>query len=115
MPRIPDAHLASVVFVYPSLDAARRGHQVGGSGFVVNTPTPNTRWRVRYVVTNRHVVDGGGHWIRLNRDGGTHVVHLGPENWHFPDAADDIAIAALPLPSGVAPYELSLDTLTRSP
>ena len=31
VPRIPDVHLLSVVFIYPSEDAAREGAQCGGS------------------------------------------------------------------------------------
>ena len=39
VPRIPDVHLQSVVFIYPSEQDALDGRQLGGSGFVVNYPT----------------------------------------------------------------------------
>jgi hypothetical protein len=111
MPRIPDEHLRSVVYVYPSEEAARLGRQVGGSGFVVNYPSGIGLWRIRYVVTNQHVVDGGGHWVRLNHLGGTHVVHIPPDAWEPAPGGDDFALAVLRLPPNVTPMELSLDNL----
>ncbi len=83
MPRIPDAHLESVVFVYPSRDAATRGERVGGSGFVIDYGSGIGDWRIRYAVTNAHVVEQGGHWVRLNRVGfrGLHIAAIPPENW----------------------------------
>lgn len=114
MPRIPDVHLQSVVFIYPSEAAARAGEQVGGSGFVVNCPSGVGQWRIRYVVTNQHVVDDGGQWVRLNHPGGTHIVHIPPDDWiHSPDG-DDFALALLRLPEFVAPYELGLDVLAAT-
>ncbi len=115
MPRIPDVHLQSVVFVYPSEEAALTGEQVGGSGFVVNAPA-RVGGRIRYVVTNQHVVDQGGHWVRLNHPQGTHVVHIPPDQWVSAPDGDDFALAVLRLPAHVVPYELSVDSLglTRS-
>jgi hypothetical protein len=110
LPRIPDEHLQSVVFMYPSDDAAREGKQVGGSGFVVSSLAGVGDWRIRYVVTNSHVVDGGGHWARLNRFGGMHVVHIPPDDWYH-GGLDDFAFAVLRLPEHVKPFELTLDTL----
>src|ERR1044071_4166617 len=109
MPRIPDRDLLSVVFVYPSEEAAKAGKQVGGSGFVINYPASGSRWRIRYVVTNQHVVDGGGHWIRLNHPGGTHTVHIPPDDWTSAPGGDDFALAILRLPEHVVPSELSVD------
>lgn len=111
MPRIPDVHLQSVVFIYPSRDAASAGHQVGGSGFVVNYPSRVENWRIRYVVTNQHVVDRGGHWVRLNHPGGSWAVHIPPDQWVSAPGGDDFALALLRLPSYVVPYELGLDVL----
>lgn len=110
MPRIPDAHLQSVVFIYRSEEAARTGAQHGGSGFVVNYPAGIGDWRIRYVVTNAHIIDSGGQWVRLNCSGGTYILHIPHDQW---DTAppDDFAIAVLRLPPQVAPFELSLDTL----
>jgi hypothetical protein len=101
------------VFVYPSQETAERGERVGGSGFVVNYSSGIGNWRIRYVVTNAHVVERGGHWVRLNRGGftGTHIVYIPPDEWTWAPSGDDFAIALLRLPSEVVPYELSLDTL----
>ena len=109
MPRIPDDHLRSVVFIYPSQAAAEAGRQEGGSGFVVDFPSGVANWRIRYVVTNVHVIDGGGHWVRLNGPTGSHVVHIPPEEWTAGDKGDDLAVALLRLPEEVMPYQLSLD------
>lgn len=111
MPRIPDVHLQSIVYIYPSDQAAAEGQQVGGTGFVVNYAAQGTNWRIRYVVTNQHVVDGGGHWVRLNDPAGTHIVHVAPENWEPAPNGDDFAVSLLPLPGHVRPYELSLESL----
>ena len=111
MPRIPDVHLQSAVFIYPSEAAARDGQQVGGSGFVMNYPSGVGSWRIRYVVTNQHVVDGGGHWVRLNHPGGTYCAHILPDQWISAPDGDDFALAILSLPEFVVPYELSLDSL----
>lgn len=111
MPRIPNEHLLAVVFIYPSEGAAQEGAPVGASGFVVNVPSGVAPWRIRYVVTNKHVIDNGGHWVRLNRYGGTHCVHVPPEDWAVPTQDDDLAVAVLRLPEGVRPFELSLDSL----
>jgi hypothetical protein len=112
LPRIPDVHLQAVVFIYPSEDAAHEGLQVGGSGFVVNYPSGVRDWRIRYVVTNKHVVDGGGHWVRLNSPDGSYTVDIPPDEWQWAPGGDDFALAVLRLPGRVAPYELSLDSLS---
>lgn len=109
MPRIPDRHLQSVVFIYPSREAAERGDQVGGTGFVVTQPTGVGNSRIRYVVTNEHIVSGGGHWVRLNHLGGTYVKHVPPDEWEWAPDGDDFALATLALPDYVVPYAVALD------
>jgi hypothetical protein len=113
MPRIPDVHLQSIVFLYPSREDAERGEQVGGSGFVINHLSGVDPWRIRYVVTNAHVVDHGGHWVRLNRVGsaGLQIVHIAPDDWVWAPGGDDFALAVLRLTPDVVPYELSVETL----
>jgi len=114
VPRIPDDHLRSVVFIYLSEQDAHEGRQAGGSGFVVNYPSRVGDCRIRYVVTNAHVVDGGGQWVRLNYLGGSYTVHIPPEQWET-SPPGDFAIAVLVLPEHVAPFELSLDSLALTP
>ena len=110
MPRIPDEHLQAVVFVYPSETAAHDGEHVGGSGFIINTASADG-WMIRYVVTNQHVVDHGGHWIRLNHPRGHYIVHVPPEEWTRAPNGDDFAIANLRLPAEVQPMHLTLVSL----
>ncbi len=110
MPRIPDVHLQSIVFVYASAEAAAEGRSSGGSGFVVNYPSGIGDWRIRYVVTNAHVMEGGGQWVRLNHPGGTYTVHIPADQWETAPP-NDIAVALLRLPPQVTPFELSLDSL----
>ena len=112
MPRIPDEHLRSIVFIYDSIEAAREGRQVGGSGFVVNCTSGVGNFRVRYVLTNQHVLDHGGYWVRLNNPIGPHphaVVHVPEEKWFRAPDDDDFAIAVLPLPTTIRPLEITLE------
>jgi len=107
LPRIPDVHLQAVVFIYPSREAAKQGQRVGGSGFVVEYPTQVPGIALPYVVTNGHVIDSGGQWVRFNIPGGTYVHHVPPEEWlTFPP--DDFATAPLNLPFHVRPYAIPL-------
>lgn len=109
MPRIPDRHLQSVVYIFPSEENAHSGEQAGGSGFVASYPSERGNWMFQYVVTNQHVVDRGGHWIRLNHAEGTHVVHIPPDDWVSAPDGDDFALALLDVPEHVKPYWLALD------
>lgn len=106
MPRIPDNHLQTVAFLYPTEADARAGQKVGGSGLVISVASGVADWRIRYIVTNAHVIEPAGAWVRLN--------YPGPERFWFgyiPFAAwinngvDDVAIALLALPPHVTPYE----------
>lgn len=110
MPRIPDVHLQSVVFIYPSVDAAQRGVQAGGSGFVISYPS-GTGWNIRYVVTNKHVFDNNGIYVRLNypHGRGFHVVGISADLWTEAPGEDDFVVAVLPLPDAIQPYELTLN------
>lgn len=51
---------------------------------------------MRQVVTNSHVVAGGGRFLRANRlDGSVHITEIPPDNWiHAP--LDDVATASFP-------------------
>ncbi len=110
MPRIPDVHLRSVAFIYDSEQAANEGHQAGATGFVANYPSGVGNWRIRYIVTNKHVVDHKGHWVRLDHQSGTHTVHIPPDEWVDAPGDDDFALAVLRLPESVALFALPLDS-----
>src|SRR3954452_14318057 len=104
MPRIPTDMLNSVVYLYPNVDAAEEGRGFGGTGFIIDmspdgeSPS-STPLRFRYVVTNRHIVDGArgepAHVVRANTaDGGTVCITTEPEGWIF-NPRHDVAIHRL--------------------
>jgi len=70
MPRIEDAYLEAVIYLYPSELTASRGEAIGGTGFLMMRPLDNEPpFGVMYAVTNAHVIepDGGNSpVIRLN-------------------------------------------------
>src|SRR5271156_3587167 len=74
MPRIRDAYLDCVIYLYPSEHYAEVGARMGGSGFLVGIPTGQAGMWLTYAVTNRHVVERGGHVIRVStKDGGKEI------------------------------------------
>ena len=99
MPYIPQNVINSVFYLYASVDDARAGRDPGGTGFLVWFPhLPGTHV---YGVTNWHVaVQNGFSVIRLNtNDGSVDVIDLGPEDWHFLPARQDVAVVPLSLGS----------------
>ena len=96
MPRIHRQHLDCVFYLYKSREDAEAGINIGGTGFLVATPTSDGLGH-HYGVTNWHVaVKSGASVIRLNTvDGGIDIIELGPEDWLFEPGKDDIAIAPL--------------------
>jgi hypothetical protein len=91
MLRIPDFILDYSVFIYPSVTDAEQGKQAGGTGFVVAYETQASSWL--YVVTNRHVVDGGGSVVRFNTyDGKADAIEFKPSDWTRHDTHDLAAI-----------------------
>lgn len=107
MPRIGDAFLECAFYLYPSREAAEKGTDAGGTGFVVGVESVRRpgRWFL-YAVSNRHVVwDGGSCVIRLNRrDGGAEAFETEPTEWTPHPAGDDLV--AIPLGVGIQPYKL---------
>lgn len=102
MPRIKDAILDCVIYLYPTESDARNGERAGGSGFLVGIPSKvyERTWYV-YAVTNSHVIregEGNSPVIRLNtKDGQMDVLNLESANWfHHPDG-DDIAVCPIGL------------------
>ena len=73
LPRIPDIILNSIVYLYRDEEEAETGAEVGGSGFLLVTPSrarlvsPNARRATHiYVVTNAHVIESGSSVVRVN-------------------------------------------------
>jgi hypothetical protein len=96
MPRIHDSYLDCVLYLYKSRDQAIRGERRGGTGFLVgilSEVNPNVVFI--YAVTNRHVVQNGSLFIRLNtQDGATDVLESAIGHWQF-SADQDIAVAPI--------------------
>ncbi len=68
MPRISDHTLECVIYLYRSTHEAMEGINIGGSGFLVAMPSDSLRVfsYFVYAVTNKHVIQGGASFIRLN-------------------------------------------------
>ncbi len=94
MPRIPDANLESVVYLYPNKADALAARQAGGTGFLVAVCLTEPRWQV-YVVTCEHVAkDNIG--VRINtKDGKADVLEI--PRWVAHPGGDDLAVAPLDL------------------
>lgn len=111
MPTIHRQLLSSVVFLYPSEEAAREGRSEGGTGFLTAVPTGEL-WTVEggklpqemdeseerhlYIVTAAHVVkSGGAKVVRFTFKEETEVVELPEEAWTCAPDATDVAVAYL--------------------
>jgi len=103
MPRIHDAFLHSVFFVYPSIQAARSGKPAGGTGFLVCVKLKqNSEYSQIYAVTNKHVVEGCGPNVvlRLNSDEGVEYLPTLKGDWvPHPSGTYDIAVLSLDMPN----------------
>jgi hypothetical protein len=102
MPRIHDAFLHSVFFVYPSMQAARRGQSAGGTGFLVCIKfKENSEYAQIYAVTNKHVVEscGSNVVLRLNSDEGVECLATVKGDWvPHPLGTYDISVLPLDMP-----------------
>lgn len=93
--KISPQYLEVVVFLYPSIEAARDATNIGGSGFLVGIPYATVEGPLHiYAVTNRHVVLNGAQTIRtLGRDRTVMALSL---DWTLHPDGDDIAVALVP-------------------
>jgi hypothetical protein len=99
VPKIPDAALRAVVYLYKSREDAETGKPFGGTGFLVGVQTGISDIRAIYAVTNYHVaVSGGASVVRVSKiDGGVDVFDLDPSEWIFKPGGYDVAITPLAL------------------
>jgi hypothetical protein len=99
MPRIPQNVINGVFYLYRDRADADAGRNPGGTGFVVRydgTFTEMVPGHHFYGVTNSHVACGAFSTIRLNKkDGGTDIIELGPDQWHFIPGKYDVAVVPL--------------------
>lgn len=89
MPRIQDAILDCVVYIYDDVPHAQAGVAIGGSGFLISVPLEkNPEKAVPYVVTNSHVIRRAGDTpvVRLNtKDDGMAIHPYRADDWtHHP-------------------------------
>ena len=93
MPRIHDAYLDCVVYVYPTEVDAEDGTRAGGSGFLVGVPSTGLKqnfWFL-YAVTNQHVIKGGT-VLRMNtRAGEKSIAPTTRTSWIAHPDGDDLA------------------------
>jgi len=107
MPRIEDSLLDAVVYMYESEEDAKVGIRTGGSGFLATIPIPGMGHAFqRFVVTNRHVVDGGFTVARMtSRNEDVVVRKFGPaEEWAFAEGGVDLAV--WPFQTQVATFDM---------
>ena len=95
MPAIDRDQLNCSVYLYPSAESARDGANAGGSGFLIGLSTGVEDYEHVYVVTNKHVIDGGNHTLRLNTPhGGFDTLDSKPDDWTVA-TDDDLAVLGL--------------------
>src|SRR2546427_11001625 len=98
VPRVPDELLAAVVFLYPSENAAKEGVKAGGTGFLVDIHSRLSGHKFRYLVTNRHIANGGFHVVRANTEDGFDILRIPAKAWVVHRDGDDVAAAAIETP-----------------
>ncbi len=103
--RIHPAHIKSVFYIYGSEDEARKGAEVGASGFFVGIPkATDPKDYFVYAVTNVHVIgaikkENKTPVIRFNTDDGqSEILSVPFSAWKYHPAGDDVAICQIELP-----------------
>jgi hypothetical protein len=93
MPPIPRHLLDCSFYLYPSVKSAEDGAESGGSGFLVHVQSKHEGFVHLYALTNKHVVDAGCRFLRLNRhDGKLDVISSEPDAWTPHPEGDDITV-----------------------
>jgi hypothetical protein len=93
MPRIPEYIADCSVYLYASEDAAKRGQDAGGSGFLVHIYSSVPGYLYLYAVTNRHLIEDGFCVLRLNRKSGdTDNIVTTADDWFLHPEDDDVAV-----------------------
>lgn len=103
MPRIPEIILNSTVYLYPDVEDAQCGSEIGGSGFLFGWPSQSGCSKAVhcYAITCRHVVLGGSPVVRVNlrdRSSGyekTFSMDFSKDDWVC-HSDQDIAVCPLP-------------------
>jgi hypothetical protein len=102
MPPISDKLLGSVVYLYPTREAARAGEKIGGSGFMTSVPLIHTEGGItlsaHYIVTNRHVAEKASVARALTYGGETEIFDTPAGGWYHHSDGDDVSVFPLVLP-----------------
>ena len=96
VPRIPDAYVNSVVYIYPTPQAAERSGRGGGCGVLVGVgfeKIPNLAHI--YVVTNIHV-KARNRIVRYNTRRGPQILDLTTSRWFDHPEGWDVSVCQLP-------------------
>jgi hypothetical protein len=85
------------VYFYDSKQAALDGDSSGGSGFLVAVPIEGHEgWGSLYAVTNKHVLDKGYRFLRLNKKtGGVHPIETVRDHWRDHEDGFDVSAYSL--------------------
>jgi hypothetical protein len=115
MPRIAERILDAVIYLYPSVRAARDGEDAGGTGFLVSLPSEaHPEGRHVYAVTAWHVINpdrGNAPVIRLNTQAGeTEEIDRTEQDWTRHPDGDDLAVC----PLGIQPEWFKFHSIPTS-
>lgn len=98
MPLIPPHLLRTVFYLYPTLDDAQNGKEIGGTGFFVGIRLQSDPRRVVvYAITNAHCLDDlSTLFLRINLKNGTSgFVEQPRKEWLVHPRGDDLAACQL--------------------
>jgi len=110
VPRLPDEFIAISVMLFGSQEqAANATGPPTGVGCLLQRKamraSDKREFQLVYVLTNSHVVSGGGRWAKIKTTTDPVVEEISPEGWVHADV-DDLAIALLGVNAG---YEYVID------
>jgi hypothetical protein len=112
VPTVPFDILDCTIYLYASREAAEKGEQAGGSGFLVSVPLPGYPAVTVYAVTNSHVIAGGFTTVRLNTADGRHdSIALDDHDWSRHPEGDDLAISQIDFSPDFRFKSISCDSL----
>jgi len=100
MSRIPNTLINTVLYIYPTIDDAERGSELGGTGFFFQEPsliTPKKGYT--YAVTNAHVIFNNeidNPILRINNiEGKFDLLKTSKDEWIRHPNGDDLAICPI--------------------
>jgi hypothetical protein len=106
MPRVADQIGDCSIYLYASTEAATGGAHTGGCGFLVSVPSQiNKAYGQLYAVTNKHVLDGGFHVLRLTKKGGgIDTIVTQRQDWTPHPRGYDVEVMPIDIPDETFQY-----------